>query len=189
MIPKALFPACVFLCVLALGADARGDTAVAPAPDAFFMTSKAFSDGGEIPELFTCKGADTNPPLAIHNVPAGTRSFVLTVKEPGNPIGPWTHWLLYNIDPGTRQIRENSVPGTQALNDFGNFYYGGPCVFDAKLHYFVFTLYALDRSLDDVNEGATIDIIEKAVAGKVLGKAVLVGTYQNPLWGKDEDPL
>jgi Raf kinase inhibitor-like YbhB/YbcL family protein len=160
-----------------------------PLIDQFTLTSSAFSDGGDIPELYTCKGADTNPPLEIHNVPEKARSLLLIVREPENPIGPWTHWLVYNIRPGIHGIPENSVPGTQALNDFGNFYYGGPCVFDAARHNFLFTVYALDSYLDDVNEGSTFETIEKAMKDKVIGKAQIVGMYQNPLWGQDEKSL
>ena len=141
------------------------------------------------PEQYTCKGEDTNPPLLIQNTPKGTRSLVLTVVEPDNPITPWTHWLVFNIDPGMRQVKATDVPGTQALNDFGNFYYGGPCTFDAKKHHFIFTVYALSETLDDVTEGATRDVVEKAMKGRIIDKAILVGVYQNPLWGKEDLPL
>jgi Raf kinase inhibitor-like YbhB/YbcL family protein len=153
------------------------------------LKSPSFNDGEQIPEFYTCKGGDVNPALQVLNVPKGTRSLALTVVDPDNPIMLWTHWLVYNIHPGIKEIRENSVPGTQALNDFGNFYFGGPCVFDAKEHRFIFTLYALNAYLDDVTEGATRDILEKAMQGKVIAKTTLTGLYQNPLWGKDDKSL
>ena len=155
----------------------------------FSLTSPVFSNGGQIPEKYTCKGADTNPPLSIRNIPDGTHALLLTVREPDNPITPWTNWLVYNIDPNLHDIKEGSVPGIQALNDFGNFYYGGPCTFDAKKHHYVFAVYALSESLDDINEGATMDIVEKAMKSKVIAKAILIGIYQNPLWGKEDAPL
>jgi Raf kinase inhibitor-like YbhB/YbcL family protein len=160
-----------------------------PIMDQFSLSSPVFHNGGPIPEHNTCKGADTNPTLSIHNIPKGTKSMVLTVREPDNPITPWTNWLVYNIDPGTREVKEGAVPGTQALNDFGNFYYGGPCPFDAKRRHYVFTVYALNDTLDDVNEGATFDIVEKAMKNKIIDKAVLVGIYQNPLWDTEDTPL
>jgi Raf kinase inhibitor-like YbhB/YbcL family protein len=178
--------------VLCLGMPATaGEVLLTQKPliERFALTSPAFNNGGEIPEHYTCKGADTNPPLAIHNTPKGTRTLLLTVREPDNPITPWTNWLVYNIDASTREVKEGTVPGTQALNDFGNFYYGGPCTFDAKKHHFVFTVYALSEYLGDITEGDTMDIFEKTIQGKVIDKAILVGTYQNPLWGKDEPPL
>jgi Raf kinase inhibitor-like YbhB/YbcL family protein len=155
----------------------------------FILSSSTFVNGGQIPEQYTCKGADTNPLLLIKNTPKGTRSLVLTVVEPDNPITPWAHWLVFNINPGVREIKPGAVPGTQALNDFGNFYYGGPCAFDAKKHHFIFTVYALTDTLDEVLEGATRDVLEKAMQGKIIDKAILVGIYQNPLWGKEDLPL
>ena len=158
-------------------------------PIPFTVTSTAFSDGGQIPELYTCKGNDLNPPLEWHHPPKGTKSFVIIVVSPDNPIMPWTHWLVYNVHPATRQAKENDVPGTQALNDFGNFYFGGPCAFDAKERHFEFTVYALSSYLDDVTEGATRDVLEKAMKGKILAQATITGVYQNSLWGKDDNPL
>ncbi len=160
-----------------------------PLIEQFAVTSPVFNNGGDIPDLYTCRGGDINPPLQIHNAPQGTRSLVIVVREPGNPITPWTHWIVYNIRPGVRDIKQGTVPGIQALNDFGNFYYGGPCVFDAAEHRFEFTVYALKSYLDDVNEGATFDILEKAMKGKILASAQMVGIYQNPLWGQDDQPL
>ncbi|MFH0754031.1 MAG: YbhB/YbcL family Raf kinase inhibitor-like protein [Candidatus Omnitrophota bacterium] len=155
----------------------------------FSVTSPAFVDGGEIPEIYTCKGNDLNPALAWHHPPKGTKSFVIIVLSPDNPIMPWTHWLVYNISPAVRQVKVNEVPGTQALNDFGNFYFGGPCAFDAREHHFDFIVYALSSYLDDVTEGATRDVLEKAMKGKILAKAQITGVYRNPLWGADEKPL
>jgi Raf kinase inhibitor-like YbhB/YbcL family protein len=180
----------VFVLSWGFPATAANDLTVeVPVITPFTLTSPAFHNGGHIPEEYSCKGADTNPILWIYNTPKGTRSLVLTVREPDNPITNWTHWLVYNIDPGVREIKQGAVPGTQALNDFGNFYYGGPCTFDAKKHHFVFTMYALNDTLDDVNEGATMDIVEKSMRGKIIDKAVLVGIYQNPLWGQEDAPL
>jgi Raf kinase inhibitor-like YbhB/YbcL family protein len=173
----------------ARAADDPAPAGQEPLPGSFTLISSLFRNGGQIPEQYTCKGEDTNPPLLIQNTPKGTRSLVLTVVEPDNPITPWTHWLVFNIDPGMRQVKATDVPGTQALNDFGNFYYGGPCTFDAKKHHFIFTIYALSETLDDVTEGATRDVVEKAMKGRIIDKAILVGVYQNPLWGKEDLPL
>jgi len=87
----------------------------------------------------------------------------------------------FNIPPDTLAIKEKTVPGTEALNDFGNFYYGGRAS-DQKLHHYIFTLYALDAYLDSVDEGATKDTLEKAMAGKIIASARLTGVYQNIQW-------
>ncbi len=152
-----------------------------PAP-VFSLTSPEFREGATIPDRYTCRGSDINPPLVIANIPEGTKAMALTVHDPDGMAGVWVHWVVFNIPPQTVSIKETAVPGTQALNDFGNFYYGGPCPPDQKPHHYVFTLYALNVFLDSVNEGATKDTLEKAMAGKIIAKTALTGIYQNVNW-------
>ena len=56
-----------------------------------------------------------------------TKSLALTVSDPDAPKGTWSHWVIYNIPPNTAEIIENTNPGTEGLNDFGKYTYGGPC--------------------------------------------------------------
>jgi hypothetical protein len=94
-------------------------------------------------------------------------------------VGPWVHWVVFAIPPDAIAVPEKFPLGVQALNDFGNFYYNGPCLQDQKLHKFVFTLYALDSELPDETEGATMESLLKNITGKVIAKAELIGTFQN----------
>jgi Raf kinase inhibitor-like YbhB/YbcL family protein len=152
---------------------------------AFRLISAVFKDGATIPDRYTCRGADINPPLLIENVPEGTKVMALTVHDPDGVGGDWVHWVVFNIDPTTTEILAGKIPGAEALNDFGNFYYGGPCPPDEKLHHYVFTLYALNAFLPDATVGMTKDTLEKMMKGKLIAKAELVGIYQNdPLWVK-----
>jgi Raf kinase inhibitor-like YbhB/YbcL family protein len=172
----ALLVAMFFFAVIA-GADEQ-----APAAPQFTLTSPSFKDGATIPDAYTCRGANISPALEIANIPAGSKSMALTVHDPDGAVGVWVHWVVFNISPKMSRIGEREVPGTQALNDFGNFYYGGPCPPDQKVHHYVFTLYALNAFLDSVNEGATKDVLERAIKGKVIAKAELTGIYQNLNW-------
>jgi Raf kinase inhibitor-like YbhB/YbcL family protein len=145
----------------------------------FRLTSSTFEDGQPIPDKYTCKGADFSPPLLIQNAPKGTKSMVLTVHDPEGVVGTWVHWVVFAIPPDAVAIPEKFPLGVQALNDFGNFYYNGPCLQDQKIHKFIFTIYALNSELPNETEGATMDSLLKNIQGKVLAKAELVGTYQN----------
>lgn len=49
------------------------------------LTSRAFSEGGEIPTTYACAGQDFSPPLAWTGVPEGTRSLALIVDDPDAP--------------------------------------------------------------------------------------------------------
>src|SRR5207244_1171412 len=68
----------------------------------FRLFSSAFAEGGTIPRLHTCAGADVSPSLEWSNAPAGTRSFALIVDDPDAPSKTWTHWVLFDMAANTR---------------------------------------------------------------------------------------
>ncbi|MDE1920610.1 MAG: YbhB/YbcL family Raf kinase inhibitor-like protein [Candidatus Omnitrophica bacterium] len=143
----------------------------------FQLSSEAFKDNAAIPKEYTCDGRNVNPPLTFHNVPPGTQSLALAVADPDAPNGLWVHWVIYNIRPGIGSIAVNTSPGLQGLNDFGKQAYGGPCPPPGNLHHYVFRAYALDTFLN-VHGQQTLRSIDKACGGHILGKTMLVGTYQ-----------
>ena len=145
----------------------------------FQLTSAAFVDGSVIPKKYTCDGGDINPPLAFRNVPDRARSLALTVSDPDAPEGVWSHWVIYNIPPNTSEIIENTNPGTEGLSDFGKYTYGGPCPPDEKIHHYIFRAYALNKILN-INEGPSINEVEKALQDHIIAKTELIGTYQKP---------
>ncbi len=142
------------------------------------FTSPAFSGGGAIPGTYTCDGTDVSPPLVIGPVPAGTRSLALIMDDPDAPVGIWVHWVLWNIPPRTREIRENNVPSgtSQGRNDWHRIGYGGPCP-PSGTHRYFFRLYALDTLLN-LGAATTKTELERAMQGHVLGKGELMGTYR-----------
>jgi Raf kinase inhibitor-like YbhB/YbcL family protein len=150
----------------------------------FTLTSPVFANKGKIPAKYTCHGPDVNPPLTIKNLPGEAKAMALSVYDPAGIAGTWVHWVVFNIKPDKLRIGENSAPGTEALNDFGNFYYSGPCPTDDELHNYIFTVYALSEVLKDADEGDTLDTLKRAMSGKIIGEAELVGTFENPKWDK-----
>ena len=147
----------------------------------FELVSSAFGQNEDIPPKYTCRGGDINPPLEMKNVPAKAKTLALTVHDPDAPEGTWVHWVVYNIPPSKNVIAENSLPGYQALNDFGKYNYGGPCPSDEKLHHYVFRAYAVDTVLL-INEGMTMKDLEKAMNGHVIAKSEWTGVYRKPIW-------
>ena len=141
------------------------------------LTSVSFENNGNIPQKYTCAGGDVNPPLAVKNVPGNAKSLVLTVSDPDAPEGTWSHWVVYNIPPGMTEITTNTNPGTEGLNDFGKYAYGGPCPPDERPHHYIFHLYALDTFLI-INEGPTLTEVEKAIRGHIIAQTQLVGIYR-----------
>ena len=143
----------------------------------FQLISTAFEANTNIPKKYTCAGEDINPPLTFKNVPWGTKSMALTVSDPDAPRGTWSHWVIYNIPPNTGEVLENTNPGIEGLSDFGKHTYAGPCPPDKRLHHYIFRLYALN-TVFNINEGPTLNEVEKALRGHIIAKIELIGTYQ-----------
>ncbi len=139
------------------------------------LKSSQFEQGESIPTKYTCDGEDISPPFSIENVPEGAESLTLIVDDPDAPGQTWDHWVVWNISPDTESIPEDSVPGTQGVNDFGKHDYGGPCPPDGEHRYF-FKLYALDTKLD-LNENSKKSEVEDAMEGHVLEEDELMGVY------------
>ncbi len=159
----------------------------AQASRSFRLASPAFADGGEIPEVHTCEGKDVSYALEWSGVPEGTRSLVLIVDDPDapDPAAPrmtWVHWVLYDIPPSAAglaaAVGPDALPaGTrQGRNDWKRTGYGGPCPPIGRHRYFN-KLYALNVVLGDLGSPDKARL-EQAMEGHVLGKAVLIGTYQ-----------
>jgi len=139
------------------------------------ITSPAFENGGLIPKKYTCDGDDVNPPLKIEGMPEGTRSLVLIVDDPDAPRGTWDHWIVWNIPP-VEKIEEDSVPGTEGLNDFNRRSYGGPSP-PSGTHRYFFKVYALDTKLV-LNTNSRKKDVERAMKEHILAKGEIVGLYR-----------
>jgi len=138
------------------------------------ITSSVFKNKDVIPAKYTCDGEDVNPPLSVESVPEETESLVLIVDDPDAPMGMWDHWVVWDIPPTTK-IEENSVPGTEGLNDFGKYSYGGPCP-PSGTHRYFFKVYALDKKLDLPSNSRKRNV-EKAMEGHILAKGEIIGLY------------
>ena len=154
---------------------------------ALALTSPVFAHDGPIPKLYTCQGKDISPSLAWNGLPAGAKSLALIVDDPDapDPAAPkmtWVHWVLYNIPVSATGLAEavaaSALPaGTlEGVSDFKRSGYGGPCPPIGR-HRYYHKLYALDVVLPDLKQPTKVQL-EKAMEGHVLGKAVLMGTYQ-----------
>ncbi|MFP1527994.1 YbhB/YbcL family Raf kinase inhibitor-like protein [Escherichia coli] len=109
-------------------------------------------------------GDNISPHLAWDDVPAGTKSFVVTCYDPDAPTGSgWWHWVVVNLPADTRVLPQGFGPGWQCQTAFCR------CVpilvkpdtmaqrhrKGDKTHRYIFTVHALDVERIDVDEGAS----------------------------------
>ncbi len=144
-------------------------------PETMTLSSPAFDEQGDIPQDYTCDGADVSPPLHLEGLPAGTGSLVVTMDDPDAPGGTWDHWVAYDIEAVPDLPRAVAAPGTDGLNSWGEIGYRGPCP-PSGTHHYIFEVFALDSELGLASR-LTKQEVMAAIDGHVLASARLVGRY------------
>ncbi len=145
----------------------------------FSLTSPVFANNQPIPALYTCKGENKRPPLAISKVPTDAKSLVIILRDPDAAKTEWVHWTIWNISPATTVINESDfLPGAvEGKTSFGTPGYGGPCPpAGTGQHRYIFDLYALD-SLLDLPATADKAQLEAALKPHIIEKTSLTGLF------------
>lgn len=166
------------LTVVGCGGDGEAPIATsAPPSSELRISSTAFEGGAAVPERYTCNGEGVSPPLSWSGVPDGADELALIVDDPDAPGGTFTHWIMWGIDASSIGVTEGEVPAgaIQGKNDFGDTAYGGPCP-PSGTHRYRFEILALSGT-PGLAEGASANDLRRASDGKVVGRAVLTGTY------------
>ena len=161
--------------------DAGGaaSTASTAATGVFRLTSPAFTEGGTIPDEFTCVGDDVSPPLAWSGVPVGTVELALVVRDPD--ADGFVHWVVAGLPAATGGLAKGKPPAgaTQALNDFGRAGWAGPCP-PSDVHHYDFRIYALSAPSGVAAETAAAEAADRVETAPVLASAALSGTVAAP---------
>lgn len=145
---------------------------------------RGFEDGGEIPRIFTCDGVDESPEVSWIEIPEEAKSLALIMDDPDAPMGTFTHWIIYNVDPGTKGLTRK-LPRTESLdfgpaqgkNDFGKIGYGGPCPPHGRPHRYFFRLYALSSD-SAIEPGVERNELEKKIKKAIMEEASYMGKYR-----------
>lgn len=150
-----------------------------PSPPGMGLGSSSFSDGQDIPTVYSCDGQDRSPELEWVSPPPGTASFALIVSDPD--AQDFTHWVLFDIPATATQLAEGETQvGVAGKNDFGAAGYGGPCPpRGAQSHHYFFTLYALDTNSLQLSAGASRSAVEAALKPHILGQTQMIGLFKH----------
>ena len=140
------------------------------------ISTSAFTDGGRIPIQYVMAGAggkNISIPLAWKNIPAGTKSFALSIVDPHQVAQNWVHWLVINIPPSVTSIEEGASrkkmpPGSIELkNSFGDIGYGGPQPPKGTGdHPYVVTLYAMNAEKLDLGVDTSLSAFKRLSRAK-----------------------
>jgi len=181
------------------GGGGGAQRGAAPAGPPLTMTISAFPDGGPIPVKYSqaaegvAPGEGTSPAINWTNVPAGTQSFVLNMRDMdvarNRTSDDQAHWVVWNI-PATATGLPEGVPkgsqrpdGSYQVSATGPMYRGPGAVATGPLHHYMFELFALDTKLDVQPAADAFETranVFKAMQGHILGKAVYGGLFKRP---------
>lgn len=154
------------------------------APESITVTSTAFADGAAMPSSTAGKGVgdNTSPPLRWDGLPAGTRQTVLIIDDVDVPLPrPLLHTVAV-IDPTLDHIAAGTLqPGAAGIRfiraDLGHRGYAGPRPIPGHgPHRYRFHVLAIDTPIPD--DVASARALMAAMAGHVLARGTLVGTYE-----------
>ncbi|MEX0447511.1 YbhB/YbcL family Raf kinase inhibitor-like protein [Xenorhabdus sp. SGI246] len=138
---------------------------------------------------FGANGGNRSPELAWTNVPAGTKSFAITVYDPDAPTGSgFWHWVVFDIsleiqtlpaDSGRSDGDKQPAGVIQSKNDYGVFGFGGPCPPEGdKAHRYIFTVHALSVEKLGIDSETTNAVARFMIQANTLATATITGYYQ-----------
>ncbi|WP_300753752.1 YbhB/YbcL family Raf kinase inhibitor-like protein [Janthinobacterium sp.] len=139
----------------------------------------------QVYEGFGCSGGNLAPQLAWKNVPAGTKSFAVTVYDPDAPTGSgWWHWSVFNLPAATSSLPHGATAATlpagavQGRNDYGNNAFGGACPpAGDKPHRYQITVWALKVDKLPLDQQASAAMLGYMLNANALGKARITPVY------------
>ncbi|WP_311931925.1 YbhB/YbcL family Raf kinase inhibitor-like protein [Microbispora sp. H11081] len=135
------------------------------------MSSPQFRDGAPLPDDYSCKGGQGNPPLRWSGT-SGAKSVALVVDD-SNPLsGPEVHWVVFDIDPATTELGMNDVPrgARQGRTTSGKVGYAPPCRPGGSYR---FTVYALNAKELGLEQGADLTRTLESIASHTIARGRL----------------
>lgn len=128
------------------------DAAIDAPPGVFTLTSTVITEGGVIPDMYSCQGTNVSPPLAWTGGPAAP-GYAMVFTDITNTQNPFLHSIIWDIPGNVTSLPENiqkvaepPVPAgsKQPIGyDGATRGYLGPC--PGSMHRYEFALYAVDE--------------------------------------------
>jgi len=181
-----------------LAAHPLDQRALEVAPDwnhKFRVVSSTFENNGPIPASMVfngqlgsnCTGGNQSPQLSWTRAGRGVRSYAVTLFD---VTANFAHWGAYNIPPDTTELNAGAGDPAnaslqQVYNDAFLLGYSGPCpppdLVPNGSHFYVFTVYALDKMLDltpSPDFPPYADGLYRAMIGHVIDQASITGIFR-----------
>lgn len=147
---------------------------------AFKVSSTTISDGGIMPQEYSCDGDGVSPPISWSGAPIGTQSYAVVMHHEAAPDDIHTYLILYNIPAGVSHLDAGATGigafGANTVNGLNE--YSPPCSQGPGDKSYTITVYALS-GLPDISVEAEVDreTILAAIAPITLDSDSITFTY------------
>jgi Raf kinase inhibitor-like YbhB/YbcL family protein len=166
------------------------------AADVFTLSSTAVQDNGTLATKNACNdkqrtpncvGENLSPPLALSNVPDGTKSSALLLFDPeGRAPAGVSHMVVYGIPVDVKGFAEGElskpsdkfVGGKSTMNQ--GVYFGPGTPPNTDWHHYTWTIVATDLDPKALQPGLTREELATALQNHVKGSAGLVTRFRHP---------
>jgi phosphatidylethanolamine-binding protein (PEBP) family uncharacterized protein len=117
--------------------------------DSLTLFSSVMSDGGTLPNAYSCDGEGISPPLSWSGAPDDTQEYALIMHHVSGPDDAHWYWILYNMDNTVTELGSAEIQGSLGSNSVNNANeYAPPCSQGPGSKEYLFTLYALSATPD-----------------------------------------
>ena len=153
----------------------------------FTITSNSFKDDAVIKNIYACP-ENRQPHFSWKGYPDNTKYFAI-IMDDADAIAVvghiFVHWNLFNIPATTTTINEGQkiIEGsTIGMNHFKRKDYSGPCPPKGPPHTYNTSIYALNRSLENIDTEMpwTRMKFESLFKSDILNVAGIIGIYSSP---------
>ena len=157
--------------------------------EVFTVTSSSFSNNGVIPLALACAGLggdNESPELWWRQPPTSSKYYTIIMDDETAPCGTGdnacVHWAVYNIPYNIGEIPQGY--SLSSITDIalgvtyaGNNAYDGPC--PASQHTYKIEVFSLNSEMTaiPVGEANTRSQFRTKYGDKILGSALLTGTF------------
>mgnify|MGYP000020071657 CR=1 FL=1 len=153
----------------------------------FTITSNSFKDGEVIKNIYACP-ENRQPHFAWKGHPNNTKCFAI-IMDDADAIAVvghiFVHWNVFNIPSTITSINEGQkiIEGsTIGVNHFKRKDYSGPCPPKGTPHTYNTSIYALNRSLENIDTETPWSRMkfENLFKPDILNVAGIIGIYSSP---------
>ena len=151
-------------------------------PAALTLTSTVITEGGVIPDMYSCQGTNVSPPLSWSGGPSAAGYAVVLTDRSNNLV----HSIIWDIPGTVTSLPENvskvAEPPTPAGSKQPPAYdnqtrgYLGPC--PGSMHTYEFMVYAVDEHpLTGVTLSSNRTAVRSALMANMVATATLTATF------------